>query len=439
MALTDYRADAMRCTRCSYCKWIPFDLVQSHQFAKGCPSIEAGKFHSYSAGGKLVTALSLMDGRSEVTDQVVDVAFKCQLCGNCDVACKLCRYDMEPILALREFRAHLVEMDRVPESYRPLIERTRAALAGKGPKTPADRNAWAEGLGLKDPAAEPVDVVFYAGCKYSLEESLRETVRTQVRLLQLAGLSVGLFENGCCGGLADKMGYREEAAEAGSRMLKQWADAGVKTVVTPCADCRHVFTRAYPKLEGAWEDMPQILHTVECVDQLIKDERLELTTPVPMTVTYHDPCNLGRQGEPYQLWEGVERKIYGQAVVYDPPRPRHNGANGVYQPPRDLLAAIPGVELVEMERNREAAWCCGAGGACREAFPEYSAATASKRVEEAASTGAEALVTACSRCELNFTEAVAADTASNGPGADLQVHDVLELVALSAGVAKEAS
>ena len=158
-----------------------------------------------------------------------------------------------------------------------------------------------------------------------------------------------------------------------------------------------------------------------------------------MTVTYHDPCNLGRQGEPYQPWEGVEKKIYGQAVVYDPPRPRHNGANGVYQAPRDLLAAIPGVELVEMERNREAAWCCGAGGACREAFPEYSAATAAERVEEAASTGAEALVTACSRCELNFTEAVAADTASGGPGADLQVHDVLELVALSAGVAKEAS
>ena len=103
MALTDYRRDAMRCTRCSYCKWIPYDLVQSHRFAKGCPSIEAGKFHSYSAGGKLVTALSLMDGRSEVTDRVVDIAFKCQLCGNCDVACKLCRYDMEPILALREF------------------------------------------------------------------------------------------------------------------------------------------------------------------------------------------------------------------------------------------------------------------------------------------------------------------------------------------------
>ena len=64
MALDDYRADAMRCTRCTYCKWIPFDLVKSYQFAKGCPSIEAGKFHAYSAGGKLVTALQ-PDGRAQ--------------------------------------------------------------------------------------------------------------------------------------------------------------------------------------------------------------------------------------------------------------------------------------------------------------------------------------------------------------------------------------
>ena len=117
--------------------------------------------------------------------------------------------------------------------------------------------------------------------------------------------------------------------------------------------------------------MPEVLHTLELAARLIKDGRLELTKPVPLTVTYHDPCHLGRQGEPYVPWEGVEKKIYGQAVVYDPPRPRYNGAQGIYQAPRDVLAAIPGVELVEMERNREAAWCCGAGGACREAFPEY--------------------------------------------------------------------
>jgi len=440
MALSDFRPDAMRCTRCSYCKWIPFDLVKSARFSKGCPSIVASSFHSYSAGGRLVTMLSLMDGRSAVTDAVVDIAFKCQLCGNCDVACKLCRYDMEPLAALRELRAHLVAMDKVPDSYRPLVERTRAALAGKG-KTPAERNAWSEGLGLADATAEKVDVVFFPGCKYSLEEDLRETVRTQVRVLQAAGLTVGLVpEAACCGGLAEKMGCRAEAAQAGAKVLAQWAAAGVKTVVTPCADCRQMFTRVYPAYaQPAGPMLPEVLHTVELVDRLLKDGSLKLTTPVPLTVTYHDPCNLGRQGEPHVPWEGVEKKIYGQAVVYDPPRPRYNGAQGVYDPPRDVLKAIPGLTLVEMERSREAAWCCGAGGACREAYPDYSAATAAERIEEAASTGAEALVSACSRCELNFTEAVAADAASGGPGATLQVHDVLELVWRALGNGEEAS
>jgi Fe-S oxidoreductase len=447
MALADYRPDAMRCTRCSYCKWIPFDLVKSARFAKGCPSIEAGKFHAYSAGGRLITALSLMDGRSEVGDAVVDVAFRCQLCGNCDVTCKLCRYDMEPLAALHELRAHLVALDRVPDSYRPLIEKVRAGNRGEG-RSAAARIAWAEGLGLKDATAAPVDVVFFAGCTYSLEEPLRGTVRTQARLLQAAGVKAGLLpETGCCGGLAYRMGYREEFAEAAKRMLAAWAAAGVKTVVTPCADCYHTFTRLYPELDGAAAGMPEILHTVELVARLVKEGRLALTTPLPLTVTYHDPCHLGRQGEPYLPWHGVETKIYGQAVIYEPPRPRYNGARGVYDPPRELLRAIPGLEVVEMERNREAALCCGAGGACREAFPAYSAWVAAERLTEAAASGAEAIVSACSRCELNFSEGVAAAAAagdgSHAAGRDsataaLEVYDLLELVARAAGQGEEA-
>ena len=110
-----------------------------------------------------------------------------------------------------------------------------------------------------------------------------------------------------------------------------------------------------------------------------------------MKVTYHDPCHLGRQGEPYVPWNGKEKKIFGQAVVYDPPRPRYNGAFGIYDPPRNVLRAIPGLELVEMERNREAAWCCGAGGGAREAYPEFTSWTASERLEEAASPGPKRL------------------------------------------------
>ena len=141
-----------------------------------------------------------------------------------------------------------------------------------------------------------------------------------------------------------------------------------------------------------------------------------------MKITYHDPCHLGRQGEPYVPWKGKERKIFGQAVVYDPPRPRYNGAKGVYEPPRNVLKAIPGLELVEMERIKEASWCCGAGGGVRDAYPEFSSWTAGERIEEAMSTGAEAIVSACPWCERNFMDVV------NATGGTMKVFDVMDLV-----------
>jgi Fe-S oxidoreductase len=121
-------------------------------------------------------------------------------------------------------------------------------------------------------------------------------------------------------------------------------------------------------------------------------------------------------------WEGEEKKVFGQIVTFDPPKPRDNGARGVYDQPRDLLRAIPGVELVEMERIREYSWCCGAGGGCREAYPEYSAWTAGERITEAEATGADALVTACGWCERNFLDATA------GGDGRIAVLDVLDLV-----------
>jgi heterodisulfide reductase subunit D len=223
---------------------------------------------------------------------------------------------------------------------------------------------------------------------------------------------------GCCGGKVYDMGYRDDFASMAKASLDRFAAAGVKTVVTPCSTCYHTFKRLYPELGSTVE----VLHTVELVDQLIADGTLKPRKRLPMKVTYHDPCHLGRQGEPYVPWDGKEVKIYGQAVVYDPPRPRYIGAYGVYDPPRRVLASIPSLELVEMERNREAAWCCGAGGLVREAYPEFNAWTAGERLEEAESTGAEAIVSACPGCEKNFAEAVSAD------GSRLKVLDVLELV-----------
>jgi Fe-S oxidoreductase len=141
-----------------------------------------------------------------------------------------------------------------------------------------------------------------------------------------------------------------------------------------------------------------------------------------MAVTYHDPCHLGRRGEPYVPWDGVEKKVRGQMIVHEPRKPRYNGVNGIYEPPREILKSILGLELTEMERIREYAWCCGAGGGVKEAYPDFSLWTAGERIEEAKAAGAEAIVTACGWCERNFIDAVRAK------GERMTVYDVIDLV-----------
>jgi Fe-S oxidoreductase len=426
MALEDFRADAMRCTRCTYCRWIPFDKIESARFARGCPSIDYGKFHAYSAGGRLITALSLMDGRSTVTERVKDVAFKCTMCGQCDVSCKLCRYDMEPLDAMRELRFTLVEQGHTLPQAEPVIESLRRQFNMLG-KPAAERGDWANTLKVKDLSTEQAEVCFHAGCRYSFDGDLGHVARTSVKILQKAGVDVGVFgkQEHCCGGRAFNMGYREDLAQKARRNLNAWQKAGVKTVVTPCADCFHAFKRTYAAEAGS---TVEVLHMTQFVDRLIRDGLLTFSKAVPMKVTYHDPCKLGRQGEDYVPWKGKEKKIFGQAVAYDPPRPRYNGAFGVYDPPRNILKAIPGLQLVEMERIREAAWCCGAGGGSLELFPDFAKATAADRLDEAACTGADAIVSACPWCERMF-----ADTASTGDQ-KLQVFDVIALAGRALGI-----
>ena len=135
-----------------------------------------------------------------------------------------------------------------------------------------------------------------------------------------------------------------------------------------------------------------------------------------MTVTYHDPCYLGRLGEPWIHWQGKE--VPGHIRVFEPYKEVRRGTYGVYEQPRDVLKSIPGLKLVEMVRIKEYAWCCGAGGGVNE----FSLWTANERIQEAEATGAEAIVTACPWCEQNFMKAV------KDSGSKLKVYDVVELV-----------
>ena len=122
MALEEFLAEADRCSQCSFCKWIPFDQVKSWRFAKNCPSITYHNFNSYSARGRYALARSLLKEQSTVTDTVRRIAFSCMACGACDVSCKVCRYNLEPLDMVRELKFKLVEEGQGLESHQQLID-----------------------------------------------------------------------------------------------------------------------------------------------------------------------------------------------------------------------------------------------------------------------------------------------------------------------------
>jgi len=419
LALEDYKADMERCSQCSYCKWIPFDQVKSWRFAKGCPSIGYSNFLSYSARGRFAVALSLLNKQSTYTERVVDIVYKCTTCGSCDVSDKICRYNLEPLEMIHELKFRLVEDGQILPQHTAIIEHLREEN-NMMMKPKAGRGDWAKGLDVKRIPGESAEVLFHAGCLFSYDEELQEKARTAVTLLKNAGVDIGIMgeEESCCGGRVYDMGYKEEFTRLAENTVKAWTEAGVKTVVTSCADGYHTFSRLYPRLGAKFE----VLHTVQYLDRLIKEGKIKFSKTVPMRVTYHDPCHLGRRGEPYVPWEGKEKRVRNQIVVYEPRRPRYNGAWGVYDPPRDVLKSIPGIELVEMERIKEYAWCCGAGGGTKETYPDFSSWTAAERIEEAKSTGAEAIVSACPWCERNFIDTI------NAAGDKMKVFDVTDLV-----------
>jgi Fe-S oxidoreductase len=419
VALEDFRPDMERCSQCSYCKFIPLDQIKSRRFSKGCPSIAYNNFNAYSARGRFAVALSLLNKESEYTEKVQDIVFKCVLCGSCDVSDKICRYNLEPLQMMHELRTRLVEDGQLLPQHMAVIDNLRKEDNMMMEKK-ANRGDWAEGLDVKLITKEPAEVLFHAGCRYSYDKELWPVIRNAVTIMKNAGVDIGIMGNdeSCCGARAYYMGYHGEFVKFAENAIEMWKAAGVKTIVTSCADGFHAFSRLYPRLGAYFE----VLHTVQYIERLIDQGKLKLTKSVPMRVTYHDPCHLGRQGEPYIPWEGKEKKIYNQVIVYEPRKPRYNGAWGVYETPRNILKSIPGLELVEMERIKEYAWCCGAGGGVKEAYPEFSNWTANERIEEAKSTGAEAIVTACGWCERNFLDAI------NTSGDKMQVFDVLDLV-----------
>ncbi len=421
--LQDFREYMIRCARCSNCKFIPLPRISDAKYAYSCPSITKYLFHTYSGGGRLITALSLNDGRIEYSDKLLDIIYQCQMCGACDISCKYGN-DIEVLQPLYELRvkcvgdgelhpAHMMIIDGLRKEDNMLLERKAA------------RGDWAEGLDVKSITKDGAAVYFHTGCRYSYDSELWPIARAAVTMLQKAGVDVAIAgkEENCCGGRAYDLGYVSELTKYAENNMDMLKAAKTSTIVTCCSDCYHAFKILYDKI-GLKKNV-EVYHITEYLEKLIGEGRLRPKKEVPMAVTYHDPCHLGRLGEPWVQWEGVISTEPAERWRYVPEKQKRKGTYGIYEPPRNVLKSIPGVRLLEMTRTREYAWCCGAGGGVIDAYPEFSQWTAGERVGEAKDTGAEALVTACPWCIRNFKDAIEAE------GDCFKVYDVVELLAQS--------
>ncbi len=422
MSLLDYHYEMSHCHRCSYCKFTPFQLIKSQRFSYGCPSIAFRNFHSYSAGGRVTLGLSILEGRlEEYTETMNQILFECTMCGACQVQCRTYNYNLNPIEVMQELRTHFIENGQLILEHSMMIEGLKRDDNVFGePK--ADRAKWAEGLDIKDTNTEKAEVFFHAGCRVSYDEEFWPIARAAVSILKNAGVDVGFAgkEESCCGGRAYELGYKGELQNYAEALVGRVKASGAKKLVILCADCNGTFKGYYPLIGQALD--VEILHITEYLDQLIKEGKIKFTKEVPLRVTYHDPCRLGRRGEPGVAWEGEYKRLEPHIFAPVPEKPIKLGLNGCYEAPREVLKAIPGIELVEMERNRIHSWCCGAGAGALEAFEDFSTRTAGERIAEAKSTGAKAMVTACPWCERNFKDTL------EEKNQDLDIYDVVELV-----------
>jgi Fe-S oxidoreductase len=183
-------------------------------------------------------------------------------------------------------------------------------------------------------------------------------------------------EEWCCG-YPLLIGGQVKAAEAVIRHNAEVAESlGIERMVMTCPSCYHAWHNAYPQVVG--ELGFEVVHATQLLAEMVDEGRLQLKEGRKMTVTYHDPCDLGRKA-------------------------------GIYEEPRKVLRALPGVTFVEMDSRRETALCCGGGGNLETFDPDLGAEVAAKRVAEAQTVGAQVIVSACPQCERTLTKSTRAN------------------------------
>jgi heterodisulfide reductase subunit D len=236
---------------------------------------------------------------------------------------------------------------------------------------------------------EKAEVIYFTGCTSSYRQ--KNIAKSTFNVLMNAGVDFTVLrDEWCCGSPAQRTGQRKIGEEAAKHNVEAIHKAEASIVITSCAGCYRMMKEDYLKRYGIQLDLA-VIHSSVYMLELVKKGELKLEKEVPIKLTYHDPCHLGRH-------------------------------MGVYEEPRELLKAIPGVELIEMPRNRQWAWCCGSGAGVKADFPELADYASAERIREAMDAGADVITSTCPFCYRGLKDGAESISSS------IKVYDVIELI-----------
>ncbi len=408
-SLEYFRHTMEQCNHCGQCKWIPAPKSRGVEFAEICPIHMRFGFDAYSGQGLLNMAQEVLEGTLELTPELVEAVYTCTTCGACDTNCKSIR-DMEvleTILALR--RRIAAAGPGLPPAHREIAEHIAATHNMYG-LPHEQRFAW---LTDTTPLVAGAETVYFVGDRTAYRNP--DVARNTVRILAAAGVpfTVLYADEWNDGNLLWRTGQVAAAAEVALHNINALQACGAKTVVCSDAESLSVMRDFYPRVA---EPGFVTRHITEVVADALQAGRLRFTRRVDRQVTYHDPCYLGRLSESYIHWDG-EIQAFNRHV---PAKSWRRGGKGVYDAPRAVLRAIPGLQLTEMVRHAEASLCCGGGGGVAESSPEFAQWVARERLGEAAASGAGTVVSAAPLCSCTLREA--------GGSASMAVADITQII-----------
>jgi Fe-S oxidoreductase len=358
-----------------------FACIQCGKCTGGCPVSFKTALNIRDVIYRLLTSGNgfELDGFEELWD-----------CTTCNTCTSRCPKEVDPMEVMIGLRSAVVEGGRIPNTVKVALQ---SVFTQGNPLTFSreDRAAWVGDLPLRFLGEQPgAEYLYYVGCTPSYDPRIQKVTRTLVRAFDQAGVDYGILgqEESCCGSEVRRLGEAGLFEMLVEENMELWQGYGVKKVVTTSPHCYNTLKKDYPA--GALE----LMHYTELIAGLLDEGRLTLQGEVKKTVTYHDPCYLGKH-------------------------------NQIFDPPRRILQHIPGLKFIEMDRSRERSLCCeGGGGRMWLEGTNIEERLAHQRVQEAIDTGAEVLATACPFCVLTLEDAVKI----RGLEDQIQVLDIMELV-----------